>query len=544
MGIESQQTSVRASIQEHLNTLRARVYRNTLIATLKNYPGSHMEETHITLFNIANPSQGKGKVGAGGANVRGKTEDDEDSNVERNAGVGGGAAAGTAFLRAAAAAAAAAAGETAGASQSVGRPIGGGSGQQVGEYKPQGQRGMSKAEQATNQDILNSAAVIAGAKPMAWAADHLESFGRAPTAKEIAAASASGKVDKVWNGLDEKAKGLAQAKVMATLDPTKYGADVARGASVWSAKYVRDTELAAQRGTSGALSPIRAEVVTTLRSLQAANAAAKADLTVANELATRIQNGIDFMKRRANLTDTEINPEDLGVDGTQRIQGPKRLSGATEEMKVAQKIVVDAAQKRFDATKANLETAKAEGVAKIRDASRSLTADRKQTSLAPNIKAYEAQLNTPNTTYWRQYISPWRQSTAKTAESAGLSFLQDHFRNLETGTSGKKTYRNTTQENLDTLWKMVNTDREGRGKMTIEAQGTARKDMIDFIVKTFGAPIKKIEKYKELSNFQFFYKVLREINAASAILKSYKNRRSVNNIGNVVKQNMARYFRI
>ena len=129
-----------------------------------------MEETHITLFNIANPSQGKGKVGAGGANVRGKTEDDEDSNVERNAGVGGGAAAGTAFLRAAAAAAAAAAGETAGASQSVGRPIGGGSGQQVGEYKPQGQRGMSKAEQATNQDILNSAAVIAGAKPMAWAA--------------------------------------------------------------------------------------------------------------------------------------------------------------------------------------------------------------------------------------------------------------------------------------------------------------------------------------------------------------------------------------
>ena len=544
MGTESQQTSIRASIQEHLNTLRAKVYRNTLIATFKNYPGSHMEETHITLFNIANPSQGKVKVGAGGAKVRGKTEDDEDSTVEQNAGVGGGSAAGTAFLRAAAASAA---NETAGASQSVGRPIGGGSGQQAGEYKPQGQRGMSAGEKKTNEGILNSPAVIAGAKSAAWAADHLENFDRAPTAKEIAAASASGKVDKVWNGLDERAKGLAQAKVMLTLDPTKYGEDVARGASVWSAKYVRDMELAAQRGTSGTLSPIRAEVATTLRSLQAANAAAKADLTAANELATRIQNGIDFMKKRANITDTEVDPEELGEGGPTSIRSiGRRLSGATEEMKVAQKVVVDAAQKRFDATKSNLETAKTEGVAKIRDASRSLTTDRRQTALAPNIKAYEAQLTTPNTTYWRQYISPWRQSTPKTAESAGLSFLQDHFRNLETGTTGRKIYRNTTQENLDTLWGMVSRDRGARAResMTPEQQGAARADIIDFIVKTFGAPNNKIETYKELSNFQFFYKVLREINAASAILKSYKNRRSVNNIGNVVKQNMARYFRI
>ena len=97
---------------------------------------------------------------------------------------------------------------------------------------------------------------------------------------------------------------------------------------------------------------------------------------------------------------------------------------------------------------------------------------------------------------------------------------------------------------MDTLWGMVSRDRMARGSMTEAQQTAARTDMIDFIVKTFGAQEKNINKYKELSNFQFFYKVLREINAASAILKSYKNRRSVNNIGNVVKQNMARYFRI
>lgn len=563
MGIESQQTSIRASIQEHLNTLRAKVYRNTLIATFKNYPGSHMEETHITLFNIANPSQGKVKVGAGGANVRGKTGDDEDSTVEQNAGVGGGSAAGTAFLRAAAAAAAnneaarlaamtpaqiraeraAAAAATVG-----GQP-------RFGEIIPRGQQEETIKKnpevQAARQAAMNSEENVQRAQNAVWAAQHLQDYKRAPNEQEIAKAIKTGAVKASWDDVAGQHKQLLSDALQTHIRDAKVV--LTNPESIWAAHHAKDVqnrlarylamspdERSRQAVTAGA---IKGQVTP----FREANAAAKADLTAAKVELTQLQNGLEFMKRKvalAALVKEGMDPSDLAKGADLSIQGKKYRSGATQEMVTAQKLVVAAKQEAFDKTTSDLKAAVKVSVGKTQSEGRAVTEQRRQAALAPNIKAYEAQLTTPNTNYWKQYISPWRQSTAKTAESAGLSFLQDHFRNLETGTTGRKIYRNTTQENLDTLWGMVSRDRGARGSMTPEQQGAARADIIDFIVKTFGAPNNKIETYKELSNFQFFYKVLREINAASAILKSYKNRRSVNNIGNVVKQNMARYFRI
>ena len=563
MGIESQQTSIRASIQEHLNTLRARVYRNTLIATFKNYPGSHMEETHITLFNIANPSQGKVKVGAGGANVRGKTGDDEDSTVEQNAGVGGGAAAGTAFLRAAAAAAAndeaarlasmTPAQIRAEAARAAAATVGGQP--TFGKITPRGQQEETIRKnpevQAAQQAALNSAENVQRAQNAVWAAQHLQDYQRAPNEQEIAKAIKTGAVKAAWDDVTGQHKQLLANALQTHIKDARVV--LTKPESIWASHYAKDVQIKAERYQE--MSPAeRSQQAATASAIKGqvtpyreANAAAKADLTAAKVELTKLENGLAFMKKKvalAALVAEGLDPSDLAKGQAQSIQGPRGKTGATQEMVAAQKLVVAGKQEAFDKTQSALAAAVKVSAGKTQSEGRATTEQRRQASLAPNIKAYEAQLTTPNTTYWRQYISPWRQSTAKTAESAGLSFLQDHFRNLETGTSGKKTYRNTTQENLDTLWGMVSRDRMARGSMTEAQQTAARTDMIDFIVKTFGAQEKNINKYKELSNFQFFYKVLREINAASAILKSYKNRRSVNNIGNVVKQNMARYFRI
>ena len=562
MGIESQQTSIRASIQEHLNTLRARVYRNTLIATFKNYPGSHMEETHITLFNIANPSQGKVKVGAGGANVRGKTEDDEDSTVEQNAGVGGGAAAGTAFLRAAAAAANEESARLASmtpaqiraeAARAAAATVGGQP--TFGKITPRGQQEETIRKnpevQAAQQAALNSAENVQRAQNAVWAAQHLQDYQRAPNEQEIARAIKTGAVKAAWDDVAGQHKQLLSNALQTHIKDARVV--LTKPESIWADHHAKDVQLRLERYQ--ALSPAeRSQQAVTAGAIKGqvtpfreANAAAKADLTAARVELTLLENGLAFMKRKvalAALVKEGLDPSDFVKGEGLAVQGKKYRSGATQEMVTAQKLVVAAKQEAFDKTTSALRDAVKVSAGKTQGEGRAVTEQRRQAALAPNIKAYEAQLTTPNTTYWRQYISPWRQSTAKTAESAGLSFLQDHFRNLETGTSGKKTYRNTTQENLDTLWGMVSRDRVARGSMTEAQQGAARADIIDFIVKTFGAPNNKIETYKELSNFQFFYKVLREINAASAILKSYKNRRSVNNIGNVVKQNMARYFRI
>ena len=183
--------------------------------------------------------------------------------------------------------------------------------------------------------------------------------------------------------------------------------------------------------------------------------------------------------------------------------------------------------------------------------------------------------------YWNRYTAPLNAVVAKSPEAAGLNFLKQYFRNLsgmdaasnvpmrnlrpEQSTYGKSsrsagTGKMVTQEKLTELYRLINrgiADATRASDPAKEASGNfssrpgnkkgggrvTREEVRDFIINQLGVDAKLVDAYKELSDFQFSYKMLREISNTLDAIATYKSRQHNKHVGDVVKQNMARYFR-
>ena len=182
--------------------------------------------------------------------------------------------------------------------------------------------------------------------------------------------------------------------------------------------------------------------------------------------------------------------------------------------------------------------------------------------------------------YWNRFTAPLNAVVAKSPEAAGINFLKQYFRNLsgmdassnvpmlnlrpEQSTYGKSsrsagTGKMVTQEKLTELYRLINrgiADATRASDPAKEASGdfssrpgnkkgggrVTREEVRDFIINQLGVDAKIVDAYKELSDFQFSYKMLREISNTLDAIATYKSRQHNKHVGDVVKQNMARYF--
>jgi len=575
MGIESQQTSIRASIQGHLNTLRARVYRNTFIASFKNYMGRHDQQMHTTLFNIANPSEGERKAGAGGEGVRGRAADGGDEAAKGapvtrgQAGYAGyGERAKTEF--AAEAKATRLAGES--DREYVGRLL------------------VSARELAVGDNFVS--AYTAQGKPapsqeQVQQAMAIDARGNSKARELFARMSQNDQDELVTNAFYTlRQKTDAGGKVIPEITVSKYHNEylnrVASEAGLSPTAVNKMTP--AQRNTfseqvramQSELKPARDEAVKS-----------RAMLRREQNLYIRLQEGVKGYTLvkfdQATLDRTGLTAEDFtkrAEGGSMQIrniatQGP--IVGATQEQVNAQRPVVVAAKIKADAAVASYDTQRTTLLGGLRGAKKTAARESRSAYLKPTLENYEANrlffekrqsgdsrllANTREVRMWNTYDPALRSAEAKSPEAAGYAFTKNFFRTLAgtaiPGSPGltkgnfpindariKKYSKSVTQEDFDKLWGMVGRAEQAKASgRTPQEMKEARGEMEAFLKETFGVKQNEIESYKELSDFQFSYKMLRRISSDLNILKSYKNRRSVNNIGSVVKQNMARYFRI
>ena len=569
MGIESQQTSIRASIQEHLNTLRARVYRNTFIASFKNYMGRHDQQMHTTLFNIANPSEGERKAGAGGEGVRGRAADGGDE-AAKGAPVARGQAGYAGYGERA---------KTEFAAEAKATRL---AGESDREYV--GRLLVSARELAVGDNFVSEYTAQGKAAPseeQVRQAMTIDARGNSKARELFARMSQDDQDALVTNAFYTlRQKTDAGGKVIPEITVSKYHNEylnrVASEAGLSPTAVNKMTP--AQRNT------FSEQVRAMQRELQPAKdvvRAARSDWRIQKNQLERLQIGVEGITRIAGdkVAAAQIGAESLGKEGDIGIVriGKQGLSGATKEQVDAQIPVVASARAKLDAAIGKLATQRATLLGGLRGAKKTAARESRSAYLKPTLENYEANrlffekrqsgdsrllANTREVRMWNTYDPALRSAEAKSPESAGYAFTKNFFRTLAgtaiPGSPGltkgnfpindpriKKYSKSITQEDFDKLWGMVGRAEQAKASgRTPQEMKEARGEMEAFLKETFGVKQNEIESYKELSDFQFSYKMLRRISSDLNFLKSYKNQRSVNNIGSVVKQNMARYFRI
>ena len=572
MGIESQQTSIRASIQEHLNTLRARVYRNTFIASFKNYMGRHDQQMHTTLFNIANPSEGGRNTGAGGEGVRGRAAD-ESAPAAKGAPVARGQAGYAGY------------GERART-----------------QYAAEAKAGQLAGE--SNADYVGR--LLVSARDLAYGDNFVEryTFSRkaAPSEEQIRQAMAprtGGQISRAQELFEKNSRDDQNALVSNAYDTLRQikNTDAAgkEPPSFRESKYHNEylnrvlSEAGFSTTASNKMTPAQRNtfsdrVSAMQRELQPAKdvvRAARSDWKIQKNQLERLQIGVEGITRIAGdkVAAARIGAESLGKEGDIGIVriGKQGLSGATKEQVDAQIPVVASARAKLDAAIGKLATQRTTLLGELRGAKKTAVRESRSAWVKPTLENYEANrlffekrqsgdpkllANTREVRMWNTYDPALRSAEAKSPESAGYAFTKNFFRTLAgtaiPGSPGltkgnfpindariKKYSKGITQEDFDKLWGMVGRAEQAKASgRTPQEMKEARGEMEAFLKETFGVKQNEIESYKELSDFQFSYKMLRRISSDLNFLKSYKNQRSVNNIGSVVKQNMARYFRI
>ena len=602
----SPQAPVSAAILDKMNTLRAIVHRNTLAAAYKNYMGRHNQETHTTLFNLANPSSGERRV-SGAGDVRAKDAGGEAGGLKRGQEGYPGYLARAKITTA-------------------------------GEQKDALKRYEEYRDRVAFEAHGVNYASLQASNPQG--AQEVSDEAATSFHASLIEEKAADKKNSAWREIYEKRReGEEQKIAQLRQDAGSPNPIIALRATRELAKQERRIAnfdaLEKREGVTAARQEVRRlahEVVVINRQLIKEQASVfgggkKADLRSNNDNADRedtTQSTADRGgPRNVREAGARVDAEELGVGGGMGLRGGIRDLGGSRTTVDKLKGQLTEAKTRLQDAQANRTAAEkrveriiglrsegyfpkgtgagkdyvpgpsGRGTGRIARFQRPDLFDYEQTIPAGQARLAFMRANKPNDpegkstgwnkgsdNYWNKYTAPLNAVVAKSPEAAGLNFLKNYFRNLsgmdgasnvpmsnlrpEQSTYGKSSRsagagKMVTQEKLTELYRLINRGIADATRATDpkkEASGdfssrpgnkkgggrVTREEVRDFIVNQLGIDAKIVDAYKELSDFQFSYKMLREISCTLDAIATYKSRQHNKNVLDVVKQNMARYF--
>jgi len=546
----SLQAPVGAAISDKMNALRAIVHRNTLAAAYKNYMGRHDQAMHTTLFNLANPSSGERRV-SGAGDVRAK-----------DAGTG------------------------AGDKPLLPRGEGYGKrGESTVTFNQIDIKNLSAAQKVDLMQKLNAHTEIEVAK--AYNGISYRDLDENNENYELIQSYAQGvKQDylKVLGEVKDSGKQKGEFRDVYEKRVTKAAADKeALASSLRSA----DPSIRADAAIKSAAIDDRMRVVDGLytkfriRELKEESVAARVALTAEKYALVKLQRGIDFGKR---LDLKGVDRADVGEGGSTGFTNLPYTRGAQSSMLPPQQAKIAAAQQRFDTAGATLKSqTKAferaekqsnpmggaggkvlprtradspEGNIKGVLAMRPMIVSDLVARTQSELKRSEEKTGKANH-YFTQFDRILIAARAGSPEALGTNFLKVWSRDIG-GTIRPGNYADSpktvaqskypksaqdTQAKMDRLHRMLVTAQKETVNGVADADRTVtRATVSDFLKTEMGLTDKDMVNFKELSDFQFTFKMLREINRALGAIATYKSRQHNKHVGDVVKQNMARYF--
>ena len=545
----SLQAPVGAAISDKMNTLRAIVHRNTLAAAYKNYMGRHDQAMHTTLFNLANPSSGERRVSGAG------------DVLAKDAGTGAG-------------------------SQAL-LPRGEGYGKRGESTTTFNQidiRNLSAEQKADLMQKVNAHTEIEVFKAYSTSFSNLD---RDNENYELIKAYALGVQQEFLKQLGEvKDSGKQKGDFRDVYEKrvTKAAADrEALASSLGSA----DPSIRAAAAIKSAAIDDRMRVVDGLytkfkiRELKEELVAARVALNAEKYAYVKLERGIDFGKR---IDLKGGDSEEFAKGGSQGFTNLPYTRGAQPSDLPPQQAKIAAAQQRFDTagatlklqtkdfekaikqsnpmggaggkvlprTRADSPEGNIKGVLAMRPLIVSDLVSRTQSEL----KRSEEKTGKANH-YFTQFDRILIASRAGSPEALGTNFLKIWSRDIG-GTIRPGNYADSpktvaqskfpkssidTQAKMDRLHSMLVTAQKETVNGVADADRTVTRAMVsDFLKTEMGLTDKDMVKFKELSDFQFTFKMLREINRALGAIATFKSQQHNKHVGDVVKQNMARYF--
>ncbi len=590
---EVTQASIHSQLNNRLQALRAAVYRNALIARFKNYIGKHPQETHTTLYNLAHPAgenrtnlmrqagiralgEGEGDTTTAGSNtvttglnaegVFGRFFTNADGVTQFSAGYGPRNSVKTqrdATL-------AKVIGRT---DTDIARNTASLQFETVVEYLIKNNKfdDFESATTALQSKVDAADKTPGGAKAFLQARfDEVD-----PATKESAARNWAHQI------LMTEQKRIADEGV-----DTQIRLEESKTRQVYEKNLKRAQMLADKRPDSEKqrLAAIVADNAQRLSEAQAPFVAARKAYVAESQHIELLKRGEEITKiktkylaeknaKRADEKDDADSETAKAYDLVFNENGTIK-TGIRYLMPLTQTQIAERGEEKvklkaaMDLLKKKRDDVLAENNKNLRDFAKDETKAARASAAQvgrSNIENFDAFIINGGRNFFARFNNFVNKAPRKSATRSGYNFLRNFWRaterlvtrnipeDINLGVAGQKyTKEPPTQKFFDAVQALINKDVKDRANKADSAVLNQHyEDMKSLIAPMLTPKISKgkvtsgediFMSYKELSDFMYSFKMLRESRAMAASLNAYKEKQYAGRIGNVVKQNMARYF--